>query len=51
LGVLGKPHDPGEVIEAVVAIGELLAGRWPERRPKRLELFCAQGDEQRPSFP
>jgi DNA-binding response OmpR family regulator len=52
LGVLGKPYDPGEVVEAVVAIGELLAGRWPERRPKRLELFCARSDERHPpNFP
>jgi DNA-binding response OmpR family regulator len=50
LGVLGKPYDPGEVIEAVATVGELLAGRWPERCPKRLELFCARGDERRPPF-
>ncbi len=43
LGVLGKPYDPDEVVEAVAAIGELLAGRWPEKRPRRLELFCARG--------
>ena len=50
LGVLGKPYDPGEVIEAVATVGELLAGRSPERCPKRLELFCARDDERRPAF-
>jgi two-component system, response regulator PdtaR len=43
LGMLGKPYDPDEVVEAVAAIGELLAGRWPEKRPRRLELFCERG--------
>ncbi len=43
LGVLGKPYDPDEVVEAVAAIGELLAGRWPEKRPRRLELFWERG--------
>jgi DNA-binding response OmpR family regulator len=39
LGLIGKPYDPDEVIEAVAAVGELLAGRRPGRVPRRLELF------------
>jgi DNA-binding response OmpR family regulator len=43
LGLIGKPYDPDEVVEAVAAVGELLAGRQPGRVPPRLELFRAQG--------
>lgn len=39
LGLIGKPYDPDEVVEAVAAVGELLAGRQPRRVPPRLELF------------
>jgi DNA-binding response OmpR family regulator len=39
LGLIGKPYDPGEVVAAVAAVGELLAGRRPGRLPPRLELF------------
>ena len=39
LGLIGKPYDPDEVVEAVAAVGELLAGRRPVRLPPRLELF------------
>ena len=43
LGLIGKPYDPDEVIAAVAIIGELLAGRRPDRVPRRLELFGAWG--------
>ena len=43
LGLIGKPYDPDEVVEAVATVGELLAGRQPSRLPKRLELFQDQG--------
>jgi hypothetical protein len=39
LGLIGKPYDPDEVVEAVAAVGEHLAGRRPGRVPRRLELF------------
>ncbi len=39
LGLIGKPYDPDEVVAAVAAVGELLAGRRPARLPPRLELF------------
>jgi two-component system, response regulator PdtaR len=39
LGVLGKPYDPDDVVQAVAAASDLLAGRWPTRCPRRLELF------------
>jgi DNA-binding response OmpR family regulator len=42
LGLIGKPYDPDEVVEAVAFVGELLAGRQPSRMPKRLELFRDQ---------
>ena len=42
LGLIGKPYDPDEVVEAVAFVGELLAGRQPSRMPKRLELFQDQ---------
>jgi putative thioredoxin len=43
LGLLGKPYDPDEVVEAVAAVGELLAGRRLGRLPPRLELFGGRG--------
>jgi DNA-binding response OmpR family regulator len=43
LGLIGKPYDPGEVIDAVAAVGELLAGRRPALVPPRLELFGKRG--------
>ena len=39
LGLIGKPYDPGEVVDAVAAVGELLAGRRPALMPRRLELL------------
>ena len=39
LGLMGEPYDPDEVVEAVAAVSELLAGRRPVRLPPRLELF------------
>ena len=39
LGVIGKPYNPDEVVEAVATVGELLAGRAPSHCPRRLELF------------
>jgi two-component system, response regulator PdtaR len=39
LGVLGKPYDPDDVVQAVAAASDLLAGRRPTRCPRRLELF------------
>lgn len=44
LGSIAKPYDPDEVVEAVAAVGELLAGRQPRRVPPRLELFGGWGD-------
>ena len=41
VGLIGKPYELDEVVEAVAAIGELLAGRRPARMPRRLELFGA----------
>jgi len=43
LGLIGKPYDPDEVVEAVAAVGELLAGRRPDQVPRRLELFGGWG--------
>jgi two-component system, response regulator PdtaR len=39
LGVLGKPYDPDDVVQAVAAASDLLAGRRPTQCPRRLELF------------
>jgi DNA-binding response OmpR family regulator len=45
IGLLGKPYGPEEVVAAVATIGELLAGRWPVRKPARLELFRGRGSD------
>jgi two-component system, response regulator PdtaR len=45
LGLVDKPYDPDDVVEAVAAVGELLAGRRPARLPPRLELFRRRGDD------
>ena len=39
LGVLGKPYDPDDVVQAIAAASDLLAGRRPTRCPRRLSLF------------
>lgn len=43
LGLIGKPYDPYEVVQAVAAVGDLLAGRPLGRVPPRLELFAGAG--------
>jgi two-component system, response regulator PdtaR len=45
LGLIGKPYDPDEVLEAVRVVGELLAGRRPGRLPAPLELFRDPGGD------
>ena len=44
LGVIDKPYDPVEVVEAVAVVGEMLAGRQPRSMPRRLQLFSRPGD-------
>jgi DNA-binding response OmpR family regulator len=43
LGLVGKPYDPDDVVAAVAAVGEPLAGGRPARVPRRLELFGGRG--------
>ncbi len=39
VGLLGESYKPEEVVAAIAAVGELLAGRRPVQKPARLELL------------
>lgn len=39
-GLIAKPYDPQTVMQALVVLRELAAGRRPATLPRRLELFA-----------
>lgn len=39
IGVMGKPYDPPELLQAVRAVAAIQKGELPDRMPHRLELF------------